>query len=710
MAEQEELRLIVSLTDNASTGLAKLRSEMEKLGGGKGGKGLGDEFSRLGSSSMQNNIERFQRAIAGLSKGSLQPMAGLVGGLGEGFVGLARGLGTVGAAFAAVGGVAYVVNRQMSEFADTMRRWGQLQNQTGFGIAPMKQMAELMRENGLGAEQIDRTLSGLAGAMARFARENRKFRGEILSQTPINQREAMSALLGELAPLVDNPQAFANKVKEIGERIRESGVGPIRGSQAQKKWLDIFGVGDLQNVRGQFQQTSKEQEQLEQRMLENAREYDRITGKIANNWDRIKTAYGSMLVEKFKPLLDTLDRFTEAVKKLMEKDAGGKPGAGLGAGVSGALGQGAAQAIPGVGQALGAYNAWQALQGALRGYYGTTPQKQSFQGGGTEGTVRLIKLTDNVDELDHQIVDEVKATDRLTDQMIILNVAFAKMLGTTGGGGGSSGAGAAAGITRASLTTGGYSGGDGGAGAPNSVAGRDGGGRVASLPPPGGSGGTGAIPSVTPGTPGAAVDLAMTQLGLNENKDRRDIQQYLRTGGAGMDPARVAWCAAFVGSSLQQAGIKGTGSMVANSYLNWGNAATGGIQKGDVLVRPQGRGPGQTGGHVGMATGRIDPKTGKIQMISGNTSNQVGLTWENPNRIVARRAPIDRGAIDRAGGGTVNHNVTGTGNLKIKVVGPPGTEATGSVSGLFKQMEIDRNIQMAPAGTGASDSIAGGAW
>jgi uncharacterized protein (TIGR02594 family) len=128
--------------------------------------------------------------------------------------------------------------------------------------------------------------------------------------------------------------------------------------------------------------------------------------------------------------------------------------------------------------------------------------------------------------------------------------------------------------------------------------------------------------------------------GLHERRDRDKVKEYLRTGGVGMDPATTAWCAAFVNSSLAQEGIKGSGSQVATSFMNWGQPATGAIQRGDVLVKNRGHRPGEAGGHVGMATGktRQGPNGLEYEMISGNSADQVRRTWEPAGSVIPRRA------------------------------------------------------------------------
>ena len=139
-----------------------------------------------------------------------------------------------------------------------------------------------------------------------------------------------------------------------------------------------------------------------------------------------------------------------------------------------------------------------------------------------------------------------------------------------------------------------------------------------------------------------AVNSAISKLGENRYRDRADLAEYMRTGGHGMDPARAAWCAAFVGASLEKAGLPSIsasqGGNIATSYMRWGDAADSrDPRKGDVLIMNRGLGPGQVGGHVGLATGEKDAR-GRIGMISGNNAGGVGTSWEDPARVVARRA------------------------------------------------------------------------
>lgn len=128
-------------------------------------------------------------------------------------------------------------------------------------------------------------------------------------------------------------------------------------------------------------------------------------------------------------------------------------------------------------------------------------------------------------------------------------------------------------------------------------------------------------------------DFALTKLGKGEVPDRGDLQKYLATGGANLDPKTTAWCAAFVNASLGQAGIKGTGSNLARSFLNWGEGVKE-PTKGDLAVFSRGD-PNGPYGHVGF----FDSYTpdGKIKVLGGNQGDAVSYGTYDPGRLLGFR-------------------------------------------------------------------------
>lgn len=88
------------------------------------------------------------------------------------------------------------------------------------------------------------------------------------------------------------------------------------------------------------------------------------------------------------------------------------------------------------------------------------------------------------------------------------------------------------------------------------------------------------------------LETASNYYGLNERADRSELKDLL-----GVDPVYTEWCAAFVNSVLDEAGIEPTESLLARSYETWGIAASD-PKPGDIMVFK--RGKQQWQGHVGF--------------------------------------------------------------------------------------------------------------
>jgi uncharacterized protein (TIGR02594 family) len=95
----------------------------------------------------------------------------------------------------------------------------------------------------------------------------------------------------------------------------------------------------------------------------------------------------------------------------------------------------------------------------------------------------------------------------------------------------------------------------------------------------------------------------------------------------------VPWCAAFVGACLDRAGLQGSGSLMARSYLRWGGSLGDG-RFGAVAVLSRGRDP--AAGHVGFLVGETD---GNILLLGGNQSNAVTVAAFPKSRLLGLRWP-----------------------------------------------------------------------
>ncbi len=215
------------------------------------------------------------------------------------------------------------------------------------------------------------------------------------------------------------------------------------------------------------------------------------------------------------------------------------------------------------------------------------------------------------------------------------------------------------------------------------------GGSAGALSVSGGSGMGAILGAVTGGSgngsSSGAVDLASGLIGKNENTSAASINAFLKRGGVDIDAAQTAWCAAFVNSSLAQVGLKGTGSLTANSFQNWGQAVDlDKVMRGDVLLQSRGLGATQAGGHVGLATGvsKMGKNGLQLQMLSGNSSDSVATTWVDAAQLQARRATEAAGALQKvaASSGAATQGLGQLGQLSTSFF-PSAPAASGGSGG-----------------------------
>lgn len=131
----------------------------------------------------------------------------------------------------------------------------------------------------------------------------------------------------------------------------------------------------------------------------------------------------------------------------------------------------------------------------------------------------------------------------------------------------------------------------------------------------------------------AAMAIAERQVGLNETEKKAALTDFLQTGGQNLDPATTAWCAAFVNSTLKQAGKQGTGKLNARSFLDWGEGVDT-PQVGDLAVFSRGD-PSGWQGHVGFFKG-YNPD-GSINVLGGNQGDSVSVKPYAANNLLGFR-------------------------------------------------------------------------
>lgn len=155
------------------------------------------------------------------------------------------------------------------------------------------------------------------------------------------------------------------------------------------------------------------------------------------------------------------------------------------------------------------------------------------------------------------------------------------------------------------------------------------------------------------------LDEARKHIGTSEVpgvSDNPKIMQWFADAGASWpEHDEVPWCAGFVGAMLENTGFKGSGSLMARSYLAVGMKLDR-PQPGCIAIFPRGKPPA---GHVAFVE-EVDLSRGTMTTIDGNVSNKVkrvkrkidsalGFRWPEPKVVEVPPPPEPHPARDHVG-------------------------------------------------------------
>lgn len=129
----------------------------------------------------------------------------------------------------------------------------------------------------------------------------------------------------------------------------------------------------------------------------------------------------------------------------------------------------------------------------------------------------------------------------------------------------------------------------------------------------------------------AASDIGITELAGPQSN--RLIEEYHKTTGIEAATDSVAWCSSFVNYHIINAGLSGTNSKLARSWLNWGKPLVE-PRRGCIVILRRGNEPWQ--GHVGFFI-RETPKS--VVILGGNQNNKVGVDFYSKSRVLGYRWP-----------------------------------------------------------------------
>lgn len=127
------------------------------------------------------------------------------------------------------------------------------------------------------------------------------------------------------------------------------------------------------------------------------------------------------------------------------------------------------------------------------------------------------------------------------------------------------------------------------------------------------------------------MSIAEGEIGQHEvdgSGNNSRIVEYHSTTSLRATQDSVPWCSSCVNWCLKKAGIKGTDSAAAKSWLNWGEALAEPTPGCICVIRQRNSGADPTTGsatgyHVGFWLRQAD---GRVYLLGGNQSDQVKIS------------------------------------------------------------------------------------
>ena len=135
------------------------------------------------------------------------------------------------------------------------------------------------------------------------------------------------------------------------------------------------------------------------------------------------------------------------------------------------------------------------------------------------------------------------------------------------------------------------------------------------------------------------INEASKMEGLTAHNNRVALKTYMNVDKNGpVDPVRIPWCAGFANAVLNRSGFAGTESLMARSFLQYGEKTLKPVE-GDIVVLKRGR--SSRTGHVGFFNGyEWHGSQLYVKVLGGNQNKAVTVAYFPTNLVISYRRPV----------------------------------------------------------------------
>jgi len=307
MPESEELRLTVTLVDNASQGLKQLQTQMQEIGQGQTADNM-RRTTRQVQEMHERGFKPWLETVDRAGKTLLPEFARGVQGSMTAMIGF--GAGAVGAGVA-IGEVARTISdakAKFSEFLTETTKLSDLQTITGQHAAEIKKVGEAYIDAGHSMDEGREDFVAMSHAMADLTRTFSQTRQAALSGIlDRNQIRGMQQALAELQKTGDvtgqlntlreygrlaeeNAQKRLRAQRDAGRLVATDAEINQRAAAAQEQLYRFFNVRYLQFLDKPIPRTTQEDIDREQKYIDQVKAYNTLLGEIKTSTEHVTSA------------------------------------------------------------------------------------------------------------------------------------------------------------------------------------------------------------------------------------------------------------------------------------------------------------------------------------------------------------------------------------------------------------------------------------
>jgi len=311
MAEFEELRLTVTLIDNASTGLATLRQNLRALGG---------QENREALARMQKEVESLTGRMGKVREETSKTSAALTS------LGRSAGTALTGLATAFISNFAI---DSLKKFTDEVIRLDTAAKTFGVGGANLKALVDQMKLAGIDPNAAAQTVTNFRTAIAELSRQGSQLRQDLMKGavsdpaamaafitriTGMGSRDDMAGAFNEFITAANN--VFENELKRTGDR----GMA----AELRNRWVSSFKLDPsvIVQLEAGFKNATDVEEAAYKRRLQISKQFSAEMNKMSQDWEKFIAGMQEALVPFMQEWNKTTTDMSASWGKILGNEAG----------------------------------------------------------------------------------------------------------------------------------------------------------------------------------------------------------------------------------------------------------------------------------------------------------------------------------------------------------------------------------------------------